>query len=61
MNDYRERIQNRANIVGVVLSSEQLAVLNQQVNDRVKNGLHEFDALDYACFHIENNYSLNGG
>jgi len=61
MKDYRERIQNRANIVDVVLSSEQLAVLNQQVNDRVKNGLHEFDALDYAYFHIENNYSLNGG
>jgi len=60
MTDYRERIQDRANVVDVVLNNEQLAILNQQVNDSIKSGLHEFDALDYAYFYIKNNYVPNG-
>lgn len=59
MADYRERIQDRASIIDIVLNSEQLAILNQKVNDRVDNGVHEHDALDYAYFYIKNNYSSN--
>jgi len=61
MTDYRERLQDRASVVDVVLNNEQLAILNQQVNDRIKSGLHEFDALDYTYFYIKNNYVPNGG
>ena len=50
MKDYRIRIQDRASILDITLNKEQLAVLNQQVNDKIANGLHKFDALDYAYF-----------
>ena len=55
MLDYRDRIIDRAKICGVELTDEQLAFLNQKVNDDVKRGLHLFDALDYAYFYIRDN------
>ena len=61
MADYRERIQDRASIVNVILNNDQLTILNQQVNDRINSGLHEFDALDYAYFYIKNNHVHNVG
>jgi hypothetical protein len=56
MDDYRKRIQDRADVVNLVLSNEQLAVLNQRVNDSISMGSHESDALDYAYFYIKNHY-----
>jgi len=57
MNDYRERIKSRAKICDVELTYEQLAFLNQKVNDDIDRGVHEFDALDYAYMYIKNQYS----
>ena len=56
MTDYKQRIRDRADILSVELSTEQLYAINQKVNDKISNGLHEFDALDYAYFYIKNNY-----
>lgn len=52
---YRQRIQDRADAIDVKLNYDQLSILNQQVNDRIEYGLHEFDALDYAFFEIKKN------
>ena len=35
---------------------EQLAFLNQKVNDDIQKGSYEFDALDYAYFYIKRHY-----
>ena len=50
MKDYKQRIQDRTNIK---LTEE---LLNIKVNWRLNNGLSIQDALDYAYFHIINNY-----
>ena len=55
MLDYRDRIIDRAKICSVELTNEQLAFLNQKVNDDVKRGVHLFDALDCAYFYIRDN------
>ena len=57
MADYRDRIQDRANLYDVILTYEQLAFLNQKVNDDIARGVHESDALDYAYFYIKDNYA----
>jgi hypothetical protein len=57
MKDYRERIKDRARICEVELTYEQLAFLNQKVNDDINRGVHEFDALDYAYMYIKNHYA----
>jgi hypothetical protein len=54
--DYRERIKDRAEICEVELTYEQLAFLNQKVNDDINTGTCEYDALDYAYMYIKNHY-----
>jgi len=56
MKDLRERIKDRSKICNVELTYEQLAFLNQKVNDDISRGVHEFDALDYAYMFIKDNY-----
>lgn len=56
MKDFRARIQCRADILNVLLTESQLEFLNTKVNEDIKRGIHEFDALDYAYFYIKNNY-----
>lgn len=56
MTDYRNRIEDRVKICGVELTYEQIAFLNQKVNDDINRGVHEFDALDYAYFYIKRHF-----
>lgn len=57
MEDFRERIIDRAKICDVTLTYEQVAFLNQNVNDDIKAGMHEYSALDYAYMYMKNNYT----
>ena len=52
MIDYRERILDRARIVGVEISGEQLDKYNLYVNERVFSGVEDVDALDYVYFDL---------
>ena len=56
MKDYRARIKSRADILKFDLNYEQLAFLNQRVNDSIQSGTYELDALDYAYFYIKDHY-----
>lgn len=52
MTDYRERILDRARIVGVEISGDQLDKYNLYVNERVFSGVKDIDALDYVYFDL---------
>lgn len=54
MNDYRNRILDRASILNLKISINELDNINRKVNDRVNYGLHINDALDYAYFYMKN-------
>lgn len=54
MNDYRDSIKRRAEILDVNLTYEQLAVLNQRANDDVSSGTDPLDALDVIYEHLKN-------
>ena len=56
MKDYKSEIISRAKIVGIDLNLKQLDFLNELVNERIIDGVHVFDALDYAYFYIKSNY-----
>lgn len=57
MEDHKASISARAAILNVELTYKDLSYLNQYVNDRVSNGLHVSDALDYCYFYIKDNYT----
>lgn len=52
MIDYRERILDRARIVGVEMAGEQLDKYNLYVNECVFSGVEDIDALDYVYFDL---------
>ena len=57
MIDFKYRIIERANILNIRLSDEQLDLFNYKVNSDISNGSHEHDALDMIFFHIQKSTS----
>lgn len=52
MIDYTERIRDRAKIVGVEITPDQLDKYNLYVNERVFAGIEDIDALDFVYFDL---------
>ncbi len=55
MSDFKIRIQNRASIIGLILSDAQLEFLNTIVVKSIQNGSSEFDALDKLFDYLKRN------
>lgn len=53
MKDFRDLIQKR---VATPLSYEQSAYINQSINDKMKDGISFFDALDWAERYVKANF-----
>jgi len=53
MKDFKNRIQDRANILDLTLSEDKLEELNKWVNQSIERGVHEFDALDYVYLNLK--------
>jgi hypothetical protein len=49
----REEILDRASLAGYMPSTDELNNAFVDANNRINNGLHRFDALDFAYFHFK--------
>jgi len=58
MENFCQRIRERAEILGVELTIMQQQRYNKYVNDRIEDGVHVNDALDFIYMQMRNEFNI---